>query len=401
MPPRGNRKPVCECMLQMEPMNTSFHVITNKEELDTFREEWNDLYRRVDAPSFFVSFEYVRMWYNHFAAPDDVRIYTVQVDEVLVGLLPLVLIHRSGGLRELSNLVNDHCLIAPPLIVPEYTEVVQQTLLKALVATKSGWDVFIHNFSFSFCRLPGLFTDQQLAACGCAWRQTTKPTYSIVLNTTFAEYFASVLSPNLRKHLKNAANRLNREKNVRFFLLEDAEVVPFWPKFLELEASGWKGKAETAIAYTNAAIKQYYLDFIQLMSKTYRVYLYGLEVEGVLVAVAFGYVDEEIYHHAKVAYNERYAHLSPSHLLMLHILENHLMHSPQVKLFHMFPWDTGYKQRFINEPTTYTTTTIYSPTWSGRALYVFRQLKDGVKQWMPGVVAGVKKIMAKIKTTGN
>ncbi|QQG64711.1 GNAT family N-acetyltransferase [Desulfobulbus oligotrophicus] len=382
-------------------MNTSFHVITSKEELTECKEEWTDLYHRVDIRSFFVSFEYVRMWYTHFAAPDAVRIYTVRAEEKLIGLLPLVLRHHSGGVRELSNLVNDHSLIAPPLIAVEYTEVVQQTLLNALVATKTDWDIFTHSFSYSFCRMPHLFTESRLAGCGCLWKNVTEPTYAIFLKGTFAEYFTQVLSRNLRKNLKNAANRLNREKNVRYFLLRDEEVLTFWPKFLELEASGWKGQSRTAIACTDTAIQQYYLDLIRLMSTTDQIYLYGLEIDGVLVAGEFGYVDKDIFHHAKVAYNEQFAHLSPSHLLMLHILEDLPVHFPQVRLFHMFPWDTGYKQRFVDEPSFYTTTTLYSSTWRGRTLYALRWLKDQMKEQMPGVVGGVKKAMAAIRPTGN
>ncbi|MDY0391245.1 MAG: GNAT family N-acetyltransferase [Desulfobulbus oligotrophicus] len=382
-------------------MSISFQVITQEKEMEALQEEWNTLHQRTDTASTFVSFAYVRMWYTHFAAPDAVRIYIVRAEEKLVGLLPLVLMHHSGGVCELTNLTNDHCLIAPPLIAAEYREVVQQTLLNALMTTKTDWDLFTHNFFYSFYRLPSLFTESQLAGCGCLWKNVTEPTYAIFMKGTFAEYFTQVLSRNLRKNLKNAANRLNREKNVRYLLLRDEEVLTFWPKFLELEASGWKGQSETAIACTDTAIQQYYLDLIRLMSATHQIYLYGLEVDGVLVAGEFGYVDKDIFHHAKVAYNEQFAHLSPSHLLLLHILEDLPVHFPQIKLFHMFPWDTGYKQRFVDEPSFYTTTTLYSPTWRGRTLYALRWLKDQMKERMPGVVSGVKKVMATIRPTGN
>ncbi|NLX18337.1 MAG: GNAT family N-acetyltransferase [Desulfobulbus sp.] len=379
-------------------MNTSFHVISSKEELDTFREEWNDLYQSLHMPSFFNSFAYVEMWYRHFAGADAVRVYAVRADEILIGLLPLVLLRQSGGVRKLTNLVNDHCLIAPPLIAPIYVEVVQQTLLQALRTTQSDWDIFTHDFSYSFSSLPQIFTDQQLAACGCHWRKITEPTYSIFLKTTFTEYTTRVLSRNLRKNLKNAANRLNREKNVRYFFLEDEEVIDFWPKFLELEASGWKGEAGTAIACTEPAMQEYYLDLLHLMSHTDQVYLYGLEVDGVLVAAEFGYTDKDVFHHAKVAYNEQFAYLSPSHLLMLYLLEDLPNHFPRIRLFHMFPWDTGYKQRFINDPSSYTTTTLYSPSWRGQILWTFSQLKATIKERMPGTVAGVKKVLTAIRS---
>ncbi len=90
-------------------------------------------------------------------------------------------------------------------------------------------------------------------------------------------------------------NRLNREKNVGFVRLQDAEALAHWPQFLELEASGWKGAAGTAIVHTEAMTQQYYRDFLQIFADTNNLYLYLMTIDGVLVSAGFGYVDGAIF----------------------------------------------------------------------------------------------------------
>lgn len=377
------------------------NIITTLTELDAVRDEWEALYERAIIRSPLTTFAYIRMWYATFAASCAMRVYRVQVGDTLIGFMPLVLTKGEAGIRQLGNLVNDHCLVSYPLVAQGYEYQFQQELLSRLIASGSAWDVFVNDFSFDFAPLPGLFSDAQLAASRHRWHKNVAPTYAIRLPKTFAEYWNQIPSKNFKKSIKKPQNRLNKEKDVCFVRLQDAEAIAHWSQFLELEASGWKGAAGTAIAQTGAMTQQYYRDFLQILADTNNLYLYLLTVDGVLLSAVFGYFDGSIFQYFKIAYNEKFAQFSPSHVLCLHILEDLMTHYKHIEMFHMFPYDTGYKQKLINESTCYMTTTIHGRTVRGQLFFCACQLKELLKKKLPGVFVLAKKTAAKMAGKDN
>lgn len=377
------------------------NIITTLAGLDAVSDEWEELYERAIIKSPLTTFAYIRMWYATFAASSAMRVYRVQVGDILIGFMPLALTKRKAGIRQLGNLVNDHCLVSYPLVAQGHEDQFQQELLNRLLASGASWDVFVHDFSFAFAPLPGMFGDAQMAASRHRWHKTVEPTYAIWLPETFAEYWNQLFSQNFKKNIKSAKNRLNKEKDVCFVRLQDAEAIAHWAQFLELEASGWKGAAGTAIAQKGAMTQQYYRDFLQILADTNNLHLNLLTIDGELVSAAFGYVDGTIFQNVKIAYNEKFAKFSPSHVLRLHILEDLISHYKHIEIFHMSPWDNGYKQKIVVESTNYTTTTIYGRTIRGQLFFCASLLKELLKKKLPGVFAFVKRIVAKMTRKDN
>lgn len=382
-------------------MDITVQIISNKQELNSIAEAWDLLYQRSENPSFFSSFKYVCMWYEHFATPTSIRIYLARIDQKIVGILPLVLNQRNDGIRELSNLTNDHCLLAPPLIPEVHSEQVQKALLQALDATRHDWDLFKNSYSYSFQNLPGLFTDHQLNNSRQRWHKLVELSYSINRKISFKEYFEKTLSRKFKKNLNNLNNRLQKEQKPSYFVLKGQDAIAFWPKFLELEASGWKGKSNTAISCTSVPMQKYYTQLVRQLAETNQVYLCGLNIDNTLIAAEFGYLDQGIFHMAKGAYNEEYAHLGPSNLLLLYLFENLPEQVSELKHFHLFPWDTGYKSRLTNEDSLCISTVIYSKSLKGKILYLSSQIKKTVKNKAPGIAVFLKKHINKTHSSNK
>ena len=377
------------------------NIITTLTGLEAIRDEWEALYERAIIRSPLTTFAYIRMWYVTFAASCAMRVFRVQVGDTLIGFMPLMLKKGRAGIRQLGNLVNDHCVVSYPLVAQGCEHQFQQELMSRLIASGSAWDVFVHDFSFAFAPLPGLFADAQLAARRNRWHKTVEPTYAIWLPETFAEYWNRLSSSKFKRNINLAKNRLNKEKDVCFVQLQDAEALAHWSQFLELEASGWKGATGTAIAHTEAMTQQYYRDFLQILADTNSLYLYLMTIDGVLVSAGFGYVDGAIFQYVKNAYNDKFAQVSPSHVLNLHILEDLMTHYKHIEILHMLPWEYGYKQKYIFESSNYTTTTIYGRTVRGQLFFCACQLKELLKKKLPGVFALAKRIVAQMTGKDN
>ena len=121
----------------------------------------------------------------------------------------------------------------------------------------------------------------------------------------------------------------------------------------------------------------FYNGLIRILAKLNILHMYFLEHNSDLIAGVFGYTENEIFHWAKTGYNEKYKRYSPSNLLLLMILEEIIENNNNVKLFHMFPWEYGYKHRYINIETKYFASIIYNNNLKAK---IWRNLKKAKKK---------------------
>lgn len=341
--------------------------LKNIAQLRGLKDEWEEVFLDTACHSPFLSFEYIEHWYNCFATPDQIRIYQATDQGRTIGFLPLV-IQPHYGIRLLSSLTNSHCLLSEPLVRRGYEAQFPELILKEFLQDDRSWDMFRYSFSYSFSRFPGLFPDHILDQSVNGWRRTVQPNYQIRFNNTFDEYFHRDLSVKSRKSIKGSRCRLAKAGPAYFRHYQNEEALQWWPEFLRIEDSGWKGGAASSIARLDSDYSSYYDGLVKLLSANGALHLYFLELEGTNIAGVFGYVQDDIFHWAKTGYDEKYHHLSPSNLLLLDIIEDLIADYPDIKLFNMFPWDYGYKHKFSNEDSLCYETTIFNRTLRGQLL---------------------------------
>ena len=154
-----------------------------------------------------------------------------------------------------------------------------------------------------------------------------------------------------------------------------------WGEFIKIEDSGWKGENKSSIKKAAPEFQKYYSNLIRLLADKGALSIYFLELNNMPIAGVFGYFDGDIYHYAKIGYDELYRDLSPSNLLILFIIENLTQKYPNVKMFHMFPWDYDYKHRYVNMAAACYKTIIYSKTIRGTSLYMFSKIMERIKHF--------------------
>jgi CelD/BcsL family acetyltransferase involved in cellulose biosynthesis len=311
-------------------------------------EEWRELHRVNCCKSSLRSFEFINLWYDCFSEPNQVRIYRVRDQDQTVGFIPFVLRVRKGT-RVLESLTNDHCLHSDPLVRNGYEAAFQRNLAQILLQRHKQWDLMCHSFSYSFSQLPGLFSKENQIDSRFQWRQEIQPTYTILLNKSFEDYFHNDISSKLRSNFKRGQNSLKEAGTVNFSHTRGLEAIKHWPQFLTLEDSGWKGKGGTSIKKTSNSIQQYYSRLINILAHHGALHMYFLELSGEPIAGVFGYIEQDIFHYAKIGYNENFSKFNPSNTLLIYIIKDLIENYPEVKRFNMFPWDYNYKHRYANE----------------------------------------------------
>lgn len=351
----------------MNDKNKTFstNVVSHRSKLGLIETEWKDIHKTGHEKSPFKSFEFASLWYDCFSKPDQVRVFKVRDQNKVVGFIPFVLRVRKG-IRILESLTNDHCLHSDPLVRNGYEDIFQKNLAQILLQQQKQWDIVHHKFSYSFSQLPGLFSKESQIGSSFQWRQEIQPTYTIFLNKSFEDYFHNDISSKLRSNFKRGQNSLKESGVVNFRHTQGLEAIKDWPRFLALEDSGWKGKEGTSIKKASRLYQEYYAGLVNLLGISGALHIYFLELSGEPIAGVFGYVDQDVFHYAKIGYNEKFSKFNPSNTLLIYIIRDLMENHPEIKRFNLFPWDYNYKHRYANEKSVFFETFIYSNTFRGK-----------------------------------
>jgi CelD/BcsL family acetyltransferase involved in cellulose biosynthesis len=362
----------------------SHRPIVHFDGLSAIEGTWRDICREKSSSSFFISFDYIALWYKSFAEPDRVRVYPVFEGERIIGFLPLVL-EKNGPVRVLSSLTNPHCRHPGVLVAQGCEDAFSRNFIEALLSDKHGWDVLLYRSGYSFQK------DAQTGVANAdAYRLETeiKPTYTALLPESIEDYYRH-FSAKTRKEANAKKRKLAADPTHRFRHYTGDDALGSWPVFLSIEDSGWKGEGGSSLAKLPPNYRSYYESLIRMLYEDERLHMYFLEINGQAVAGAFCYRDEDVFHCCKTGYNEEHSSLSPSINLILFIIEDIILHHPDVKRFHMFPVDYGYKHRYADEETFYTLMTLYNTSVRGTLMYGRSLLKQRLKL-IPGMPHAVR-----------
>ncbi len=130
-------------------------------------------------------------------------------------------------------------------------------------------------------------------------------------------YFQAALSRSGRQDLRRKRKRLAESGRLELRVLEHAGDVARWTQdFLELEKSGWKGLAGTALA-ANPVERQYFEDIVAAGFERGQVQMLGLFLDNKPIALKCNFLSGGGAYVFKPAYDEAYARFSPGALLEL------------------------------------------------------------------------------------
>jgi CelD/BcsL family acetyltransferase involved in cellulose biosynthesis len=178
----------------------------------------------------------------------------------------------------------------------------------------------------------------------------------------------------LRSRLRQAERRLNELGNLSLQCFEKADVVR---RFLDLEASGWKGKEKSAIL-SDARSLQFFDEVAREAEKFKYLKLYYLELNGKLISAHFGMNYRDRYYAPKIAYDEAYREYRVGHLILSKIMracaQQGIVEYPMGVLEE---WKTEWTKESIRR----TFQCIFNKNSRGRLLYAARfQIKPRLKK---------------------
>lgn len=246
-----------------------------------------------------------------WAAPPD------RSTALLAGLFPLFCRrgYRQLPMRVLRLWRYVHCFLGTPLIHAEHASGCLQAFFQWVAERRGG---------SALLELPWVTADgpfQRLLTEQLAGRRAPVMVLDpfqrplLRLPPQGVDYLQKFLSGDRRKKIRQKERRLAEVGTVACATLQPQDNLDDWiHSFLELEASGWKGKKGTALA-CNEVDRHFFITVVQEAFRRQRLHMLRLTVNGRPVAQLCDFLGGDGAFSFKTAYDEEYADYSPGILL--------------------------------------------------------------------------------------
>ena len=246
-----------------------------------------------------------------------VRLFRFEADGQLAGLLPLAKAPRyyRWPIPNTASWVHDNCFCGVPLVAAGLERPFWRALFAGLDAAP-GLSLFLHLRAMPLSGPVHSALLAELAAQGRHWALVHQEERAALAADQSADaYFEASLSGKKRKELRRQFARLSEQGTVAIERETGAAGIDQWiDDFLRLEASGWKGRAGSAMACQpgTAALAR---ESLREAARRGRLERLTLRLDVHPIAMLATFLSPPGAYSWKTAFDEDYARYSPGVLL--------------------------------------------------------------------------------------
>ena len=278
---------------------------------------WDALAADASEPNPFFESWYLLPSLRHLPGAGSVRILRFDQDGKLAGLLPLVHAPRyyRWPVPHLASWLHANAFCGSPLVRCG-SERAFWTALLGWADRHAGLGLFLHLRGIPLESPLNLALGEVLERQGREAAVVHRETRALLHSDLGADaYWEASLSGKKRKELRRQASRLAEEGEITFEHRTDAEGLPEWAAaFLALEASGWKGRAGSALA-SDAGTSALFRESLAGAAQRGRLERLALRLNGKPIAMLATFTAPPGAFSYKTAFAEDYARFSPGVLL--------------------------------------------------------------------------------------
>lgn len=360
--------------------DTEIVVFRGRDGLTSLEKDW----RRIAGISKNVEFYQYYQWYDSllstiFKDNHEIYFFVYYKNNAAAAIFPLMKTQKQiFGIKYDVLVLPDH----PHIDLSDFIysqEVNPSESLTALLKflTKSSpfhWDmVFLPHLLENSPTIPAL------SELRCRLRRNVEKigTSDYFSRQPYEELLKS-FSKNFRNNLKKARKKLSRLENVSFTSCEKgSNLNQGFAKFIEVEASGWKGKNGTGTAIKlHPVLTEFYLHVARNFSHTGQCQINLLSVGKEYIAGQFCLMAKNGCSILKIGYHPAYAKLAPGNMLLEYTL----------------------KKNFLDEDicrTSLVTGTKWHADWHPSSCHVYKGIiyNRSLKGWSAFFLAGCRKFV--------
>jgi CelD/BcsL family acetyltransferase involved in cellulose biosynthesis len=274
------------------------------EQLAPLADAWDALLHRTTGASFFHTLAWLRAYWKHFGADQQLRVLAVSEGERVRGIVPMVVRREStrvGRLRVLTYPLHDWGSFYGPLGA-EPAETLASAL-KYLSQRKRDWDMIELRWVDAGSPMAAE-TEQALRAAGMHARRTIWDRTAVIDCTGSWESYLAERDGRWRSNLRRARRRLEAAGEVQYVRYRPSpaecaragaapEVDPRWDLYDACEriaATSWQGSSTTGTTLSHARVSRFLRDCHAAAIAHGMVDLNLLKLRDQPVAFAYNYV---------------------------------------------------------------------------------------------------------------
>ncbi|WHO38331.1 GNAT family N-acetyltransferase [Sphingobium sp. AP49] len=219
--------------------------------LEGQRARWAALANACAEPNAFYAVDMLGAAIDHLAVSGTVRVIEAQADGQLIGLLPVTISARHGRLPIgcVSNWMHEHCFFGAPLIRRGQEMAAWRGLLAQL--DEADWAPnFLHLRGLDAAGVNAAVLEALCVEDRRGRREVHRFDRAMLRSPLSADaYWETHVRAKKRKEIRRLQKRLAELGTISQRVLRDGGELSRWcTDFLELEASGWKGREGTALS---------------------------------------------------------------------------------------------------------------------------------------------------------
>lgn len=280
--------------------------------------DWIDLARNASEPNPFAECWFMRPAIRYLLGPANGKMLAVWQGNILLGMLPLIPARQYGRLpvRHVQNWVHYHCFYGAPLVRAGREHAFWTAALNALDDDAS---------TSNFLHITGLDPEGSVFLALSETRQADivhRSERAMLRSDLDPEsYFVANVRPKKRKEIRRLRSRLDELGTVEFAKLSTTDAINDWIRdFLQLEASGWKGREGSALNDTQST-KSFFIEMIGNAHRAGTLEMLRLTIDGKVIAMLVNFMTASGGFAFKIAFDEDYARFSPGVLIKIENLK--------------------------------------------------------------------------------
>lgn len=300
-------------------------VVKELSGLVNYLPDWEELAERAIEPNVFYEPWFLVPAIKAFADGRELQFVLVFASDpnrpagprLLCGLFPLERKSRCLGLPipTLALWKHIHCFLCTPLLRASHASETLATFFHYLESDDAGCSLAQFKFIPGEGPLNQLLTDRFYERASPVFVSECYTRAVILPASDASSYLSSAIAGRHRKELRRKENGLAELGKLEYRALDSHADPEVWiQSFLELEASGWKGKEGSALA-----AKESERSFFQIVAREAfrrgRLMMLAIYLDGQAIAQKCNFLAKDGAFAFKIAYNEEYAQFSPGMLL--------------------------------------------------------------------------------------
>jgi CelD/BcsL family acetyltransferase involved in cellulose biosynthesis len=362
--PASMRNLQVSTVLKPEATVQDLRTVTNLNDFIGLEGQWNQLVTAHNN-SLFLRHEFLRVWFETFAAGEPLEIVTGWSPEGrLVAALPLMRQRASiHGIpvRQISAGSNSHSCRFD--MIAEDPHTAGEVFFRHL-AGQRDWDVL----RIGDVPEGGHAWELYRAAVNQgfpvgAWRSQNSP--FLLLPSSEAQLQGCV-SSTLRSNARRKLRHMEKSGRARFERIETADLVPVLEDFFRIERQGWKGRNGTACDQDEQT-RSFYRQLAVLAAEKKWLSLFRLTLDGQTAAFHYGLTYDGVYLLPKLAFDEEFGNYSPGLILMHEVILECIR--GQLKAIDFLGSDDDWKTRWTRAVLPHYWIYVFPKTAKGRLLH--------------------------------